>query len=282
MIIKEGRGRRNTIIGMFQGHLSEDTEGPSVFGRVSPELVNWITNYADWTQDSSCYTFTSCSCGIPAKGQRQTQRHPWAMSYAEPYDDGEDRRRHKRSILRTQNEYVANTNRRFTSPKFNRLLHGTSVGDVNKYPWETLVLNKLKEPCDRSPNIFRESIPDGVNYDICSGSLITNKHILTSAECLLRNKKEIFEEDTNKRKENDDRKTPEYSNAECIFVLIGMKSKVNALSDDYPISVKHHHVHPHAFSHVNEYNYNIGIKACYCILFLHSKLLSIYYVYYIY
>ena len=204
------------------------------------------------------------------------------MRYAEPYDDRKSPRIHKRRIRRTQNEYVSNTKRKVVSSKFNRLLHGTSVGDVNKYPWETLVLNKLKDPCDRSPNIFRESIPDGVNYDICSGSLITNKHILTSAECLLRNKKEIFEEDTNKRKENDDRKTPEYSNAECIFVLIGMKSKDNVLSADYPISVKHHHVHPHAFSHVNEYNYNIGIKACYCILFLHSKLLSIYYIYYIY
>ena len=51
-----------TIAGMFLGHLS----GPSVFARLYPELVNWVTNYADWTQDSKCSTFTSCSCGIPA------------------------------------------------------------------------------------------------------------------------------------------------------------------------------------------------------------------------
>ena len=57
-----------TIAGMFLGHLSESqTQGPSVFARLYPELVNWVTNYADWTQDSKCSTFTSCSCGIPAR-----------------------------------------------------------------------------------------------------------------------------------------------------------------------------------------------------------------------
>ena len=52
-----------TIAGMYLGRLPQ----ASVFARLYPELVNWVTNYADWTQDSKCSTFTSCSCGIPAR-----------------------------------------------------------------------------------------------------------------------------------------------------------------------------------------------------------------------
>ena len=152
---------------------------------------------------------------------------------------------------------------------------------MNKYPWETLVFNRLRRrkttPCDQSPvpsHLFRFNFPipfnsDGGTYDICSGSLITNKHILTSAECLLKNKLDIFEDTTNihiKRKEEKDkndnfmRKSPEYSDAECIFVLIGIKNKDKAL-EEVPLplfGIKHRYIHPHAFSHVNEFNYNIG------------------------
>ena len=35
--------------------------------RLYPDILNWIINYADWTRDSTCYTFTSCSCGIPGR-----------------------------------------------------------------------------------------------------------------------------------------------------------------------------------------------------------------------
>ena len=40
-----------------------------------PEQVNWITNYADWTQDSSCYSFTSCSCGVPGHQKQHILPH---------------------------------------------------------------------------------------------------------------------------------------------------------------------------------------------------------------
>ena len=51
------------------------TKGPSLFDRLTPERVNWIVNYADWTQDSTCYTFTSCSCGIPARDDGGTDKY---------------------------------------------------------------------------------------------------------------------------------------------------------------------------------------------------------------
>ena len=64
----------------------------------------------------------------------------------------------------------------------NRIRNGDNV-ENHKYPWQVLVINKLVD----SSGMFHED-PDGSNFDICSGSIISNKHILTSAECLLKNK----------------------------------------------------------------------------------------------
>ena len=82
LVIKEGEDNRNTIIGtqwkkkfmyldlytgIFRELLDHKPEGPNLFDRLTADIVNWIVNYADWTQDSNCYTFTSCSCGIPGR-----------------------------------------------------------------------------------------------------------------------------------------------------------------------------------------------------------------------
>ena len=81
--------------------------------------------------------------------------------------------------------------------------------------------------------------PDGITKDICSGSIITNKHILTSAECLLKNEandKEGYNDHTN------------------INVQLGDanrgKSTFEAIAPNGIIP------HPEAFSH--GYIYNIG------------------------
>ena len=67
---------RSTIIGMFQENLADGTvlgtgyKGPAVFNKITPETFTWIVNTADWTQDSSCHTYASCSCGVKGDGSR--------------------------------------------------------------------------------------------------------------------------------------------------------------------------------------------------------------------
>ena len=72
LIIRENN--RYIVIGIFHEHMQGPQLGqtgtdkdPGIFTRLDAETVDWITNYADWTQDSTCETFTSCSCGIPGK-----------------------------------------------------------------------------------------------------------------------------------------------------------------------------------------------------------------------
>ena len=78
-LIIEQDGKR-TIIGIFQERLNEnyrftswalgghhDYTGPYLFSKIDPDAFNWIVNYADWTHDSKCTDFTSCSCGIEGK-----------------------------------------------------------------------------------------------------------------------------------------------------------------------------------------------------------------------
>ena len=62
LIIKENG--RHTVLGIFQETLNEDSaKGPALFSQLYPDSVNWIMNFADWTQDSACNVFTSCLCG---------------------------------------------------------------------------------------------------------------------------------------------------------------------------------------------------------------------------
>ena len=62
LIIKENG--RNTVLGIFQEQFNEDSaKGPALFSQLYPDSVNWIMNFADWTQDSACNVFTSCLCG---------------------------------------------------------------------------------------------------------------------------------------------------------------------------------------------------------------------------
>ena len=148
--------------------------------------------------------------------------------------------------------------------KSNRILYGSRVTD-SKYPWEILIFSWFKESlqyCDvvlnadmqQTLTFWDPGAPvDDPFYDICSGSLITNKHILTSAECLLRNRKEIED-----RSIEGIKKAPHYNKAECLYVYLGFTDRDMALDSGNYKTVRSYHIHDLAFSDITEYNYNLG------------------------
>ena len=134
------------------------------------------------------------------------------------------------------------------------------------YPWEALVINRLKGTCrsDRLQDL--KFIDPGVLnllgiYYICSGSLITNKHILTSAECLLNNREEMEEEGQN---DYNRKMIPHYNKPECLFVSLGYMDKNKALDNSGIKTVKKRHIHDQAYSAIKEYNYNLGTYPILC------------------
>ena len=147
--------------------------------------------------------------------------------------------------------------------KFNRILNGQNVKD-SMYPWEALVINRIPGTCrsDRLEDVKWKE-PGGEAdllgvYNLCSGSLITSKHILTSAECLLKNRKEM-EDEWMKDNFIDRRMIPQYSKPECLFVTLGYMDKNKAVDNSKDIkTVKKRHIHDQALSAISEYNYNIG------------------------
>ena len=121
------------------------------------------------------------------------------------------------------------------------------------------MFNILEESCDTITNqLFKDTNPDtyGVNYDMCSGSLITNKHVLTSAECLLKNKETLL--DSLKKK----KVKAAYSEANCMFVFLGKSINFKSNNGEMRI-VKDYHIHPQAFTDISQYNYNLGNKSTY-------------------
>ena len=80
-----------------------------------------------------------------------------------------------------------------------------------------------------------EPNPDGTNFDLCSGSLISNKHILTSAECVLINKNDKI-----------------YNEPENLLVALGdSRRRAGSL-----MNIKH--IEPHEKAFTDGYSYNIG------------------------
>ena len=104
------------------------------------------------------------------------------------------------------------------------------------------------ETCPATYSLFQDDPNE--NFELCSGSLITNKHVLTSADCVLQNRNEI--------EAGHGKKKPVYTNPGCIFVIVGETNKGTALTDQKVVKTTNRYVHDHAFSDVSDFNYNIG------------------------
>ena len=257
---------RNTIIGMFQDQLNADSnKGPALFTKLDPEAVQWIVETADWTQKtdyktrgSSCITHTSCSCGM---------------------ENGPETRK---SVNRIYSK-ADNT--------------ATEV-EGHKYPWEVNIYSRvdtlawkkqidcscyqpplcpdasekwtfdMQQTDQHTQNIVNTREPTKrAKYNVCSGSLITSKHVLTSAECVARNRNHPYPRrwystwdkirDQDENKQDNSKLDVKYNEPECIFVLLGYPNQTNAISVKAELlRVKRIHHHPKAFT--EGYNYNLG------------------------
>ena len=211
--------------------------------------------------------------------------------------------RHKRSIhsywhQQDQNYYYNESSatssiektfpQRKQDQSFNRLYNkqeALAEVEINKYPWEVLIYNRIDnegrlnhaKPCP-GPNQIRtladllmdqNGVPQywgGVTYDTCTGSLISSRHVLTSAECVAQNRrqkyrlqhytivKDTIDEQDHSRQDNS-KIDAYYSKPNCIFILMGYTSKDYASSKKL-FKIKTVTPHPQAFS--KGYNYNLG------------------------
>ena len=155
---------------------------------------------------------------------------------------------------------------------------------VLKYPWAVLIFNRLSITClelDEVMTMNRQNFEEHaeeIPYDFCSGTLITNKHILTTAECVAENReRDAFTDHTSSiaHQYHQMQSTPHGSafpatkidvvyNRPCnIYALMGYtdinKAKVK---DEELAKIKkitsysdQHHEH---YSFSNGYNYNLG------------------------
>ena len=215
LVVRENH--KNTIAGIFRENLDQDHRGPTIFDRLSPEIVNWIIDNSDWAVDSSCHTFTSCSCG------QQTPD-------GEPSDQ----------TLRHSNRIIIEKN--------------TEAVDVpsGKYPWEAIVFNAKHDYCDNTAqsDLFKHARPNGESFDICSGSLITDRHIITSAACILQNRHDM---------ESIERHTFTFTKAPCLYASVGIIDWFDAVNKGKILEVQDRYLHEEVFTDMNNYNYNIGI-----------------------
>ena len=215
LIVEENN--KNTIAGIFRENLAQDSiKGPSVFDRLYPEIVNWIIDNSDWAVDSSCYTFTSCTCGQQAPG-------------------------HTRGL---SNRIIVSKN--------------TEAEDVpsGKYPWEAIVFNAKHDYCDATAksDLFKHAAPDGIKFDICSGSLISDRHIITSAACILQNRADMEEFTWTIAKHHFT-----FTKAPCLYASVGITDWVAAVNDGKILEVEARYLREEAFTETTSYNYNIGV-----------------------
>ena len=218
LVVRENH--KNTIAGIFRENLDQNARGPTIFDRLYPEIVNWIIDNSDWAVDSSCHTFTSCSCG------QQTPD-------GEPSDQ----------TLRHSNRIIIEKN--------------TEAVDVpsGKYPWEAIVFNAKHGYCDNTAqsDLFKHARPDGESFDICSSSLITDRHIITSAACILQNRHDM---------ESIARNPFLFTKASCLYASVGIIDWFDAVNKGKILEVQDRYLHEEAFTHMYNFNYNIGIDQC--------------------
>ena len=214
LVVRENH--KNTIAGIFRENLDQNARGPTLFDRLSPEIVNWIIDNSDWAVDSGCTTFTSCTCGQQTPGQT---------------------RGHSNRIIVSKH---------------------TEAADVpsGKYPWEAIVFNAKHDYCDATDKseLFKHSAPDGVKFDICSGSLISDRHIITSAACILQNRADMEQFTWTIAKHHFT-----FTKAPCLYASVGITDWVAAVNDGKILEVEARYLHDEAFTETTNYNYNIGV-----------------------
>ena len=264
---------------MFQEQLKDTVwngnNGKALFAKLHPDTVNWIIENQDWAQDSSCYSLTSCPCGIANKPANRHKRS--IQSYRHQRDQQYFNVSSATSSKQRKRDHDKDSNRMYNKQE--------TLADVqsNKYPWEVNVYNRIDKqgrkrltPCPSPDTIqtFGDLLSDqnsggqwgGVSYDICSGSLISSRHVLTSAECVAQNRrqkyrlqhytivKDTIDEQDHSRQDNS-KIDAYYSKPNCIFILMGYTSKDYASSKKL-FKIKTVTPHPQAFS--KGYNYNLG------------------------
>ena len=277
--IIEENGQK-TIIGMFQEQLKDTAwngnNGKALFAKLHPDTVNWIVENQDWAQDSSCYSLTSCPCGIANKPANRHKRS--IQSYRHERDQKHFNESIATSSKKRKRQQDKDSNRLYNKQE--------TLADVqnNKYPWEVNIYNRIDMegrkrliPCPSPDTIqtFGDLLIDqngggqwgGVTYDICSGSLISSRHVLTSAECVAQNRRQKYTpehytlvidsiDDQDHSRQDNSKIDARYSEADCIFILMGYTNQENARMSKL-FKVETVTPHPQAFS--MGYNYNLGI-----------------------
>ena len=174
-------------------------EDVAIMAQISPSTVNWIRLNADWTQESTC-------------------------------DDPDWKKENLFTSCSCGMSKLTNEDPR----RRNRIYNGEAVNNNNQYSWQALVFNKAIDDAG-----VHNSNPNRNNFKICSGSIISNKHILTSAECLLK---------------NQNNKHEGYSDKRFIAVKIGHPIRYSSIHQLKGIK----QVIPHEKAFTEGYTYNIG------------------------
>ena len=87
-LIMQGNGKhgpKQTLVGIY---LEQTDKQVAVLAHLDEETLEWIHNYADWTQDTDCRLFSSCACGTT--DMRDSDGKVWTKK--------EDKRKRKRSV----------------------------------------------------------------------------------------------------------------------------------------------------------------------------------------
>ena len=219
LVLKENN--RHTVIGMFL----HQQDKCALYAQLSPEVIDWVHRVSDWTQESNCATLTGCACGImnedptptrhkrsPSKSKSHQVHNNFTIKefQAERSKDGNKFSNssanavdHKKSKSAKPHSNKKKNGKKFPQSKVLRnateepaVEYGSDYinagPDVtyNKYPWMALIMNRLDMSVYPSPanKAWYEQHPPGAGgkYDMCGGALLTNKHVITTADCAIK------------------------------------------------------------------------------------------------
>ena len=258
----------NTIAGIFRENLLQTNRGPAVFDRLSPKVVNWIIDNSDWTSDSNCEVFTSCTCGTQGPVNRNLEPIGPVNRNLEPQGPINRVLVSQCPVNRNLVPQVPVNRNLVPQGPVNRILGpgpgpgpGTEAAIVpsGMYPWEAIIFNTKHQYC----KIMNGKNPDGVFFDICSGSLITDKHIITSASCILQNRDDVEGYNPNSNKPDNPKHIPQFTKPECLYTSLGLGDWIEAVDKGNILDIEETLVHGDALTNINHVNYNLGIYCSY-------------------